>query len=203
MTESRSFWWGIILIVVGVLLLVGSWSGEDIGELIRTWWPVLLIVWGVSIVLRRGSSGGASGPTDHPSASLSPPGVADAFESEMIRQTSVFGDVSARVTFPSFRGGTVSTVFGDLRVDLSNAGLADGEHRLKLSGVFGDAAVIVPPGTSIQVSAGTLFGDARVVDRTQGGVGASIRYESEGYRQSKKKLHIEVSQVFGDVSVES
>jgi len=42
----RSFFPGLALLFVGLLLLVHNYRGLDISHLLRSWWPLLIIFWG-------------------------------------------------------------------------------------------------------------------------------------------------------------
>ena len=88
-----------------------------------------------------------------------------------------------------------------ISVDCHQGGLADGEHRLTVSGVFGDSRVIVPPGIALDITAHALLGDASVLDQKRGGISASVRYTTPGFDSAPKRLRISVSQVFGDIDV--
>jgi lia operon protein LiaF len=194
MKRSHTQWWGIALIVVGALLLLGNMSGMDIGELIRTWWPVLLVAWGLNMLLRHGSHGGGQIPT----ASAAGPGSVTV---DQLAQSSTFGDLAVRVSSQAFRGGTLSTVFGDTEVDLQACVLADGDHWLKINGVFGDTSVVLPHTIPVSVTATTTFGDVDVVGQRKEGFSSSMNYESPEFQTATKKLHIQASQVFGDVEI--
>jgi predicted membrane protein len=195
MAGSRGTWLGFSLIIIGVIFLLDSTGAFDIGDLIRTWWPLLLVVWGLAMLTRPGFRRSRTAP-----AGIVPsPGT--AHKGESLESSNVFGDVDIRVTSPSFTGGSATTVFGDISVDCRQGGLADGEHRLTVSGVFGDSSVIVPPGIALDITAHTLLGDASVLDQKQGGVSATVRYTTPGFDGAPKRLHISVSQVFGDIDV--
>jgi predicted membrane protein len=51
--QSRIFW-GLILIIVGVLFLADRMGGFDFGTMIGTYWPVVFIVLGLSILIGSG-----------------------------------------------------------------------------------------------------------------------------------------------------
>ncbi len=196
MTRSHAEWWGIALIALGILLLLGNMSGMDIGDIISTWWPLLLVAWGLNMLLRRGS-GAPRGGSGSSSA------TAGRVASDELSHSSTFGDLAIRVSSRAFRGGSVSTVFGDSEVDLSQCELADGDHWLKLSGVFGDATVVLPNNIPVSVAASTTFGDVDVVGQHKEGISASMNYESPEFQTATKRLHIQATQVFGDVVVRS
>lgn len=48
---SRPYW-GIILIVIGVLFLARNLGYIDFAFTMRTYWPVILIIFGLSIVIK-------------------------------------------------------------------------------------------------------------------------------------------------------
>ncbi|HMK39159.1 MAG TPA: cell wall-active antibiotics response protein LiaF [Bacteroidota bacterium] len=197
MARSRGRWLGVLLILAGVIFLLDSTGVVDIGDLFKTFWPLFLVLWGISMLTRGGFR--RHGRTADPPASASAAGPADA--SESLESSNVFGDVDIRITSPSFRGGSATTVFGDITVDCRLGGLADGEHALTVSGVFGDARVTAPPGVALEVTAHALAGDVSVMDQKKSGISAAIRYTTPGYESAPRRLRLRVSQVFGDIDV--
>ncbi len=198
MTGSRARWLGIVLILIGVIFLLDSTGTLDIGDVIRNYWPLLLVIWGVGMLTRprMRRRGGDSVPPPGPA-----PGTGTVNAGETLESSNVLGDVEIRVTSSSFRGGSVTTVFGDISVDCRGGGLADGEHRLSVSGVFGDCTVFVPPGVPLHVTAHTLAGDASVLDQRRGGFSSSLSYVDPAFDAAPRRLRITVSQVFGDINV--
>jgi predicted membrane protein len=59
-TQGRIFW-GLLLIVLGVLFLLDRMNRLDFGDLIGTYWPVIFIVLGVSILLSNNFKNVGSG----------------------------------------------------------------------------------------------------------------------------------------------
>jgi predicted membrane protein len=51
--QSRIFW-GLILIIIGVLFLADRMGGLDFGTMISTYWPVIFIILGISILIGSG-----------------------------------------------------------------------------------------------------------------------------------------------------
>jgi hypothetical protein len=199
MARSRGKWLGISLIIIGIIFLLDSTGTFDIGDLIRTYWPLLLVLWGFAILTRPGFRRRGAAPGPRAAGTVAGAGSTDPAES--LQSSNVFGDVDIRVTSPSFRGGSATTVFGDIMVDCHQGGLADGEHRLTVSGVFGDSRVIVPPGVALDITAHALVGDTSVLDQKRGGISAAVRYTTPGFDSAPKRLRVSVSQVFGDIDV--
>jgi predicted membrane protein len=198
MTTHGRLWLGGLLILIGIVFLLenaGVWAFRDVVE---RFWPILLILWGVSILLRRRSPKERN--TDEARAHV----VGDihtALDQEYLNETNVFGEVEVRVTSKNFRGGNVSTVFGNIRVDCADATLAEGENVLGVSGVFGNIRICVPRSVPVALNANTLFGSVRLNDDSRSGIAPTLNYESPEYRSAPRKIRLRVSQVFGDVEV--
>ena len=194
MKKKRGAWWGIILIAVGAILLIDATGGFDLGELFEVWWPALLVLGGVLLLFSQRRSRTAA-----PAAG----GMNAAAPGDLLEQTNVVGDVVLSTSSPAFRGGAVSTVFGDVTIDCRAAALAPGESTLKVNTVFGDGTLRLPPGAAVRVTANTLFGDAEVFQVRRGGISAHITYEAPGFTAAPARLRVEISQVFGDIDVRS
>ncbi|RPH37831.1 hypothetical protein EHM92_01685 [bacterium] len=207
MHRTGNLWWGLLLIALGVMFLFDNMNMLDFGDVIRTYWPALLVLWGVSILLSRSrvslaSSGG--GTVSSPSKAG---GVRDVFndrndnpDTEHVSYSAVFGDLSLHVMSTNFKGGTVSTVFGDTMIDLSSATLADGENMLKLSGTFGDARLMLAPSMPYAISARSLFGAIQAAGQKRDGFSSSLELQSPEYASALKKVRIEATAVFGDIT---
>jgi lia operon protein LiaF len=187
----RNVFWGVVLILFGVLFLLDNMDLLDFGRVFRTYWPALLVLWGMSILFRR------RGSRPRPMVS----DVAERVSGELFHHSSVFGDLRLEVDSADFKGGSASTVFGSVLVDCSKAKLAAGEHWLRLSGVFGSINVILPPDTAVSVSCNAVAGDLDVGGERRSGVVPNLTYTSPGYDQAERRLKISATQIFGDVRV--
>ncbi|WP_138760325.1 DUF1707 SHOCT-like domain-containing protein [Modestobacter altitudinis] len=72
---------------------------------------------------------------------------------------SVMGDVKLTVSTAVPR--QVSTVFGDVTIDLRGLRTADDAVELRLCTVFGDVQVIVSEGVAAEINGWTVFGDRK------------------------------------------
>ncbi len=185
-------WVGIILILLGSLLLLEHTGVWDFSEVFHEYWPVLLVLAGVWLLVRRSRE-----RPDRPVAA--PPGGGET--SELLQESNTFGDIVLRIASKQFQGGSVSGVFGDIRLDASEAELVEGEQTLTVNGVFGDVRITLPRGIPAAVNSSTVFGHVEVFDTRQGGVSPALILESPGYAAATRKLRVRVSQVFGDVEV--
>ena len=194
------FWGGMALIILGMIFLLNSADIIPFRELFVTYWPLLLILLGVSLLLRRPRFVGTWSPGEfHGARSFGDTSAEVA--SETLGFSTVFGDTNLKVTSKNLKGGRVSTVFGDIVLDLTGAVLAEGEQTLKVSGVFGDLSIRVPTGMAFAVGLTAAFGSVRVNEQRRQGLSSALQYESPGYASAPRRLKIEASQVFGDIDI--
>ena len=185
---------GIVLILLGIMFLLDTLDVVSFGDMIRDYWPLLLVLGGAQLLLRGRQPAGKAQP--------SPGEEKTSTTADEINYTNLFGDVDANVASGSFRGGLVSTVFGDTTIDLRGITLAEGEQRLKISGVFGDTHIVLPQGLPFAASTSTVFGSITVAGHASSGFPAALEYATPGYDASPRRLRIELTQVFGDHIVE-
>ena len=50
--DQSRYWWGVILIIAGLLFLLGNF-GIVSGMHLARWWPLILVAFGLAILLRR------------------------------------------------------------------------------------------------------------------------------------------------------
>jgi lia operon protein LiaF len=197
-TRNHTSVGGIILVGLGILFLLDTLDIAHFGELISTWWPLILILIGFNILMRqkqekREKIGDVAenvfGDSSH------------AVNSNSISYSNVFGDLDVKVTSHEFRGGFVSTTFGDSVIDLSGSEMVDGESLLRIDGVFGDVHVLAPKNCGVLVTAKTVFGDVKVMGERKTGFAQEIIQKSPDYDAAPKKLKLYMNLVFGDVMV--
>ncbi len=196
-TTNRSFLPGVILLVLGVLFLLDSLDVASFGHVMRTYWPVILIIMGIAFLMRR------QRVWLNTEQSKSVGGVHEGIESpaDTISETSIFGNTYVKPTSKSFKGGSVSTVFGNVEINLASAELAAGEQHLGVHGVFGGLRITLPKDIGVMVRGNCLFGEVIVLNQKRGGIGSEVLYKSENYDSAERKLNITASQVFGDVRI--
>ena len=187
----RNVFWGVILIGLGALFLLDNMGVVDFGEAISTYWPALLILWGINVLVKRKER-----PATHVFGDTQQKVV-----SELFHESSVFGDLFIGIESRNFKGGSVSTVFGGNHIDLTRVSAAEGEHTLRINGVFGDVHVILPEKFPCAVAGNVLFGGVRVFDQRKSGFSSDLHYVSPEFETSSSKFKIAISQVFGNVSV--
>src|SRR5215469_6006033 len=63
---QRSFFPGLALLFVGLLLLVHSYRGLDIARLFSHWWPLLIVFWGAVKLYERAEASRSGQPNTSP-----------------------------------------------------------------------------------------------------------------------------------------
>ena len=189
--------WGLIFVAFGLLLLLDNMGVADFGDMLSQYWPVLIILWGISILTRR--SRHTPSPT---TAGVETTNAANTMtDTDLIHHSSVFGDLSVKVTSKNFKGGSVSTIFGDCQLDLTSISPAEGDHLLHVHSVFGDSVITIPRNAAIAVSGQTTFGDLKIFDQTKEGFSSTMESATPEYVSSTNRLKLSVSKVFGDIRV--
>lgn len=144
---------GSILIIIGAFFLFPRIFGLDI-SFASIFWPLLLISFGVLILFRR---------FPHPknlkqSFGNSPENVAAANDQGYIIEDHIFSGTEKRISAKDFKGGRVNTIFGGIKLDLTQCTLAEGTQILEVNVVFGGATIIVPCEWKIQLKNTSVFG---------------------------------------------
>ena len=188
----RPLFWGFILLLFGVLLLLQNFDLLSVGDVISTWWPALLILWGWSVMrrhtrARKVETAGTGGT---------------GLTQELVQESHVFDNVYCSVHSKDFKGGSISTVFGNTVVDLRASGIAQGTHEFRLHSVFGDSVVTIPRGMAFTLTVNTLVGTARVFGQRRGGFASEAHIASEGYAEAPARLAIVISKIFGDLNID-
>jgi predicted membrane protein len=181
---------GIILIAFGIFFLLDNFGVADFGDLIHDYWPLLIIVWGLSILLRYRSD----------PASPANPGTPPV-DRETLKDSVAFGNYYSNISSSAFRGGSVSTVFGNCDIDLTKATFAPGEHTLKISGVFGDTNILLPKDSAVAVTAKAFLGTLFIFGQRKDAIASELTITSPNYEGSPNRLKIKVSKFLGSARI--
>lgn len=99
-------------------------------------------------------------------------------------------------------GHTTVSVFGATRLDLTAAALAAGETRINVITVFGGTEIFVPDDVAIRVTGVSVFAGVKVRGRElNNGILSMNGYETPGYTQAARRLHVDATSVFGEAKI--
>ena len=196
--NNSGLFWGVIIIIFGVLFLLDNFYVISFGDFISTYWPLILVAIGVKILLdhRRQQNDTEEFDTVEEVNTFGESSRVDG-----ISESNVFGDINLNLTSENFKGGSVSNVFGDIRVDISKTNLSDGTTKLFISGVFGDVNIVTPKDIPIKTKCSCVAGDIGVRGYTKDGLFPKLEHTEEVYETGNKKLFITVSIIFGSITV--
>ncbi len=184
MNWGRIFFGGVVL-AAGVILLLGNADVIDSGGVFSVWWPVVLIFagvlsfmanprhWGIALIIAGAGGVFLLSRLDVIDlrdliipAALIVLGLFVLFgrnlggkqeATDEINSFNVFSGSELTTRSQTFKGGSVTAVFGGAEVDLKNASLAPGA-RLDVFAAFGGVEVKVPQEWHVVVKGLPIFG---------------------------------------------
>jgi len=95
----------------------------------------------------------------------------------------------------------VSTVVGDIALDLRRADLPPGETELTVLCWLGTIQVQVPHDVGVDVTAQAMVGSVDVLDRTETGLVRDIHVTTEGYDRAERRIRLHLSTFVGELMV--
>lgn len=95
----------------------------------------------------------------------------------------------------------ISTVFGDISLDLRQAELPVGETQLTLLCWVGTILVRVPADVGLDVTAQTMVGSVEVLGRREEGFVRDIHVRTDGFDTRPKRLQMRLSTFVGELLV--
>lgn len=197
--KSNNFFWGLILVVIGVLFLLDNFYIIDFGDAIATYWPVILIAIGIKILMDKNRQ-----KSNDDVVSISDPLNTTSYTESnrnKISENNVFGDIQLKIDSESFDGGSLSNVFGDIRLDLSGVKLTQEVTKIHVSGVFGDVTINTPDGIALAARGNCVAGDISIRGSKKDGLFPNLTYQDDAYPNAKQKIDLQCSIVFGSIII--
>jgi hypothetical protein len=165
LTRPRNPAAGVVLLAVGGALLL--WTNGIVDSLALLG-PTVLIGLGTWLLVRR--------PGSRPTGRFDEWGL-----------ITVFDDRRLRAPAGPLDGRSVTTIFGDVDLDL-RAATVEARATLTITTIFGDVDLVVPDDWAVTVSGPEIFG----------GVHTQLPEESP---EGAPVLHLQVVTIFGDIDV--
>jgi len=95
----------------------------------------------------------------------------------------------------------IQSGIGSVKIDLAQAQIPDGEHRVRAEAWAGDVDVWVPPDLAYSATGRVVVGSLRMLDRRDDGVMLERTVTSANYDVAAKRVRIEASLIVGDVRI--
>lgn len=139
--------WSIIGLFTGTTLLLACQDIIPDKAVIKLIVPFVIILIGIKMIFKDTFSKGAK----EAKRKLKESG-------EPVKQyAAVFSGQDVNFTGEIFKSAEVNAIFGGMKVDLSNAVIADGAV-LDLCSVFGGIDIILPPDVNVKINTSSVFG---------------------------------------------
>lgn len=130
----------IIVVIIGALLLLKNLDIVDV-SIYKLIWPTIIVLVGISFLFTKGFS-----------SNLKTSGE------DTVDYFVMFSGVEERLDSDSFKGGTVTTVFGGAEIDLRGAELDPTGAFIEVVVAFGGVDIKVPEGWKVVVKGVPIFG---------------------------------------------
>jgi len=95
----------------------------------------------------------------------------------------------------------ISTVLGDISLDLRDADLPEGETELRVLCWIGAVHVRVPHDVGVDATAQAIVGAVEVLGNRDEGFARDLHQRTEGYERFERRLRLQLSTVIGEVLV--
>lgn len=130
----------LVMIVAGTVQVVTLGVVE--GATLWQFWPLLVVLFGVSVIAGRVRS------------------RARATEDAYMDAFALFGGVERQVRSRTFRGATLTALFGGTELDLRDAVVTDPPARINATALFGGVEIIVPRNWNVEFDVLPVLGAA-------------------------------------------
>jgi predicted membrane protein len=90
---------------------------------------------------------------------------------------------------------------GDIRLDLSEAEIPEGQTTIRLIGFVGDIDLIAPSDAGLSVAASGFLTSGKILGHKQDTFLGTQRYSSEGYDELGRRLHVETLFFVNDLDI--
>jgi len=173
---SVSLFWGLLLILIGLSLIIKIVFNVDF-PILKILFAFLFIYIGIKILIGRDFS---------------------IFHHDENGQTILFSEK----TLTSLEDGKeYSIIFGGGKLDLHNITLPDSQVvHCKINTIFGGTEIILDSESSVQIKANTAFAGTKMPDGNSSAFG-SIHYNTDSSSNRKPRLVLETNTVFGGLNV--
>jgi predicted membrane protein len=143
---------GIILILIGGFFLVPRIFDFNI-SFTQLFWPLILICVGILVLFRRFPH-----PGQWKQRITGSPNTSAALDQGFVFEDHIFSGTEKRIINKDFKGGRINVIFGGIKLDLTQAQMAEGSNELEVNVIFGGATIIVPCEWKIQLKNTSVFG---------------------------------------------
>lgn len=148
--ESKSG--GFTLIIIGIVFLLPKLFYVTMDEILQ-FWPLIFVFIGIGILVRYNREK----KKEH---KIGYTGIAGE-AIDYVDETTIFGNTHKIIISDYFKGGNITAIAGNVRIDLSGARLAEGSYTLSIFVLLGSVDIIVPNDWNASNQSEAILGEAR------------------------------------------
>ncbi len=168
---------------VMIIAIAGTFFLRNVGLIpdgtIGTWWPLFVVLFGLLIMVNRSRRRQRIRLDGHTTGEIT--------------SVAVFGTDERRPVTEQFTGGELVAVFGDARLDLTDAGVRAPPAIVETVAMFGSAEIRVPEGWDVELQTMSIFGETT----------DTRRRGSDRDATAEPALVVTGVAVFGDIEIRS
>jgi predicted membrane protein len=210
--QSNSYFWGILLILLGILFLLQNFGYLDIGNLLSIYWPLLLVVFGLKIIINRREASGFKQRKFSEEMDFATKGEeisagkgeskVRGVASETMVDSSFLGDIRLKFDDHNITHYAASNFLGDIELDFSKAIFTDKSH-LKVSGGIVDINIKLPENLSVEIQSNYTVGSSKLFEKNESGFFKKAQYHSPKSAAKNPRLRIFTTNFIGDVRIQN
>ena len=118
-----------------------------------------------------------------------------------LKYSKFIGDMNIDCTNINLENVEVSSVIGDVEMNLTGGKLCPGLNRLIFSGFISDLRLMIPKSMAVFTHCSNFIGDIDVAGRRASGFGNNIDWQSDNYESADSKLYIAANNFLGDIKI--
>jgi predicted membrane protein len=149
--KSKDIFPGIILIIIGLFFLLPQIFDIPV-QVKHLSLPVILIVLGLLMILKHKN---IKINKFHNFDNID---ITDNTGSSVFQEFAFFGGGKKIITSKNLKGGSISTIFGGLEIDMTEADFENDVATVNISCIFGGVTLIVKPEWDVQMQVASILG---------------------------------------------
>lgn len=141
--SEQKYAWGTTLIVVGSLFMYKRYTGHAI----EYFWPILIIMAGLALIFVN------------PKMWRNDRFKQGRVEGDFLNETAIFGGNDRIVHSDNFTGGSVVSILGGSKIDLTECNILPGNGvMIELTSILGGSTLIVPSDWNVKMEITSILG---------------------------------------------
>ena len=232
MTSRNNWWFGLLIIIVGIVILLNNFeiTQIDIAWYIVVYWPVLLIIWGVNMLRGRRNGGGliSSGiiialgllflTRNLNLIDFNISLIWRAFwpivlillgisfvrgpRSQGKNNWALMGGLDRTKNAWTLENGNYIAFMGGISLDLRKAEIIEGEYFLSCTALMGGIEITVPTNLFVICEGTAILGGVNFLGKDNGGIFVTVA-ESQGPKDATKVIRIYGRAMMGGIDVKA